>query len=54
VFNSESDVLGKPLYPSSKSTVAHWLINQNIDWVCSPKEVPDLLARLLAKKGGVA
>ena len=54
VFSSESDVLGKPLYPGSNSTVAQWLSNQNIEWVCSPKDAPDLLARLLAKKGGAA
>lgn len=54
VFNSERDVVGKPLYPRSNDTVAQWLNKQGIDWVCSPKEAPNLLARLLAKKGDAA
>jgi hypothetical protein len=54
VFNAEVDVLTKPLYKGAQITVAQWFTNQGIEWVCSPKQAPDLLARLLAKKGGAA
>lgn len=54
VFSSEADVLTKPLYKDSQITVAQWFANQGIEWVTSPKEAPDLLARLLEKKGGAA
>lgn len=51
VFNSEVDVLSKPLFKDAQITVAQWFANQGIEWVCSPKDAPDLLGRLLAKKG---
>jgi len=54
VFNCEADVLTKPLYKGAQITVAQWFARKGIEWVSSPKEAPDLLARLLEKKGGAA